>query len=373
MPLADVPAGPSVARYLALGAQPPEQMVQLAQQLGKDVGAPYQRAQAIADFLGQHYQLVADAPSGHSLANLNFFLFSPRTLGGQRGTTEQFAASFSVLARMMGLPSRVVVGFQTRPGADAVTGRDALAWPEVLFTGIGWVAFNPLPLPDTPPRPVESDFQPPPPPSTPPPSQQPTVSVAPGTAGPSHSASAAAAAGHGVVSGGLLASAGAVLLALLLGVPAGLLAARARLRRRRIRAGTPGQRVTGAWREVLDGLRLAGVPAGGHLAATEVSAHAARIADPIGAPGRAKLRLPAPRLDELARTVNVLTFAEASVSAQEADRVSTQALAYVGELRARRSWWRRLRWSLDPRPLRWARRTPTGDPAAPRRGRRRAN
>jgi Transglutaminase-like superfamily/TgpA N-terminal domain len=374
LPVADVPAGPQVARYLALGAQAPEQMSQLAESLGKDAGAPYQRAQNIADFLSQHYQLVADAPSGHSLANLTFFLFSPRNLGGQRGTTEQFAASFAVLARMLGLPSRVVVGFQTKPGGSAVTGRDALAWPEVLFTGIGWVPFNPLPQPDTPPRPVESDFQPPPPPSTPPPSQLPTVSVEPGTTGPSHAPSATAvAAGHGV-GGPLAAGAGAVLLALLIGVPAGVLVARARLRRRRVRAGTPAQRVTGAWQEVLDGLRLAGVPAGEHLAATEVSAHAARVADPAppdipapreaaespadDKPKRHRLRLPAPKLDELAHAVNVLTFAEQVITAEQADRVGTQALSYVGELRSRRSWWRRLRWSLDPRPLRWARRRP---------------
>jgi len=362
LPLADVPSGAAVARFLALGAQPPDRMAKLAEELGLAAAGPYQRALAIADFLSQHYELSADAPSGHSLANLNFFLFSPREQGGQKGTTEQFAAAFAVLARMLGLPSRVVVGFQTHPGTATISGRDALAWPEVLFTGLGWVPINPLPLPDTPPRPVESDFRPPPPASTPPPSQQPTVSVSPGSAAPTRSATPVAAAPNRGFGGGLAAGVGGVLVALLVGVPVGVLLARRGLRLRRLNGGTPGQRVTGAWREVLDGLRLAGQPAGTHLAATEVAAHAARVA---GDPTSAKVRLPAPALDELADLVNVMTFAEQATSGEQADRAGTQALAYVDELRARRSWWRRLRWSLDPRPLRWARRDRLGDPRVP--------
>jgi hypothetical protein len=353
LPLADVPSGSAAARFLALGAQPNDQMVKLAESLGQDAGAPYQRALAIADFLSQHYELSDKAPSGHSLANLSFFLFAPRNQGGQRGTTEQFAAAFAVLARMLGLPSRVVVGFQTHPGSAAIHGRDALAWPEVLFTGLGWVPLNPLPVPDTPPRPLESDFQPPPPPSTPPPSQQPTISVAPGTPGASKSASHAVTGAGGGIGRGLTTGAAALLATLLIGVPAGVVVARARLRRRRLYAGTPGEQVTGAWREVLDGLRLAGQPAGHHLAATEVSAHAARVA---GAPTSTKVRLPAPRLDELADLVNVLTFAEQSTTEQQAELARSHASAYVGELRARRPWWRRLLWSMDPRPLRWNRR-----------------
>ncbi len=356
LPLADVPSGSGAARFLALGAQPSDQLAKLAEELGRDAGAPYQRALAIADFLSQHYELSNKAPSGHSLANLSFFLFSPRSQGGQRGTTEQFAAAFAVLARMLGLPSRVVVGFQTHPGSSAIHGRDAMAWPEVLFTGLGWVALNPLPTPDTPPRPLESDFRPPPSSSTPPPSQQPTISVAPGTLGASKSASqAVAGAGRGL-GRGITTGAGAALVVLLFGVPVALLLARAGVRRRRLDRGTPGQRVTGAWQEILDGLRLAGRPAGGHLAATEVSAHAARVAAvPVGA----KVRPAAPDLADLAELVNVLTFAgDRMTTEDQAHTAGKRARAYVDRLRANRPWWRRLLWSVDPRPLRWARRTP---------------
>ncbi|HWB37261.1 MAG TPA: hypothetical protein VHA75_14685, partial [Rugosimonospora sp.] len=75
----------------------------------------------------------------------------------------------------------------------------------------------------------------------------------------------------------------------------------------------------------------------------------------------ARVRLPAPRLDELAGLVNELTFAGASATPEQARRAGTQAASYVGELRARRSWWRRVRWSVDPRPLRWARESATPD------------
>jgi hypothetical protein len=122
-------------------------------------------------------------------------------------------------------------------------------------------------------------------------------------------------------------------------------------RRRRLYEGDPPGRVVGAWLEVLDALRLAGRPAPHHLAATEVAAHAARVAD--RPPG---IRPAAPGLDELAGLVNVVTFAPGGASAGQADQAVAQAAAYVEELRARRPWWRRLLWSADPRPMWWARR-----------------
>jgi transglutaminase-like putative cysteine protease len=66
------------------------------------------------------------------------------------GTCEQFAGAFVVLARSLGLPSRVVVGFTagrySGPGQVTVTGADAHAWPQVyLGQHAGWVSFEPTP------------------------------------------------------------------------------------------------------------------------------------------------------------------------------------------------------------------------------------
>jgi hypothetical protein len=65
------------------------------------------------------------------------------------GYCQQYASAFATLARSLGYPTRVVVGFL--PGAAAegggyvVRGTDAHAWPEVYFAEFGWVAFEPTP------------------------------------------------------------------------------------------------------------------------------------------------------------------------------------------------------------------------------------
>jgi transglutaminase-like putative cysteine protease len=66
------------------------------------------------------------------------------------GSCEQFAGAFVVLARSLGLPSRVAVGFTagrySGPGEVTVRGADAHAWPQVyLGPRAGWVSFEPTP------------------------------------------------------------------------------------------------------------------------------------------------------------------------------------------------------------------------------------
>jgi hypothetical protein len=135
-------------------------------------------------------------------------------------------------------------------------------------------------------------------------------------------------------------------------------------RRRRLSTGDPPRRITGAWLEVLDALRLAGRPAPAHLSAAEVAGHAAAAAGPpVRGPDRpGTVRPPAPDRGELAGLVNVATFAPDAPGEDDARRATGQAVAYVDDLRARRPWWRRLLWSTDPRPLRWARRRPGPGP-----------
>jgi hypothetical protein len=365
LPTADVPSGPAVARVLALGEGIPPELERLAERLGEDSGSGYDRALAIEQFISTHYRLVADAPSGHAYPNLSFFLFGPRNGGGQRGTSEQFAASFAVLGRMMGLPTRVVVGFQLRPGTTRVRGADAFAWPEVLFTGVGWVPFDPLPRPDTQPRPVEEDLRPEP--STPPPSEAPTQSHSPA---PSTSASEAAAAAPSSSDDPrtLLAGGAVVVFLVLAGYAFAVPWLRRSQRRRRLNRGDPGRRVAGAWLEVTDALRLAGRPVQPYLDASEVARLAVaaaqlRKAHRSGGGGwgsgwtwarsGARLRPPVPPIDQLAAAVNQAAFAPLHTDDAQAREAATQAVAYVTELRSRRPWWRRLLWSIHPGPLRW--------------------
>ncbi|MEU5528036.1 transglutaminaseTgpA domain-containing protein [Micromonospora chersina] len=350
---ANVPAGDAVARVLRVADGAPEQLRRLATQLAEENGAPYARATAIADFLAEHYRVTADAPSGHAYPNLAFFLFGPRNGGGQRGTSEQFAASFAVLGRLAGLPTRVVVGFE--PKADGpVRAADAYAWPEVLFEGVGWVPFDPMPRPDEQPRPVEEDFRPKP--EDPPPSEVPAPTVEP-TATPPAAAGPDRRGGPGGPGTPVLVGGGFGGLVLLVGGLLLVLAAlRRSLTRTRLAQGDPGRRIAGAWRELTDALRLAGHRVGADLSAAEVAerarhalaeAQAARVPTPHPASGG--------EVDELAGLLNQVAFAPGTATPDQAERAATLATGYVAALRAARPGWRRLLWTVHPGPLRWHR------------------
>ncbi|MET8360630.1 transglutaminaseTgpA domain-containing protein [Micromonospora sp. NPDC005171] len=351
---ANVPAGDEVARVLRVADGVPDPMRRLATQLAEENGAPYARASAIEQFLAEHYRVVADAPSGHAYPNLGFFLFGPRNGGGQEGTSEQFAAAFAVLGRLSGLPTRVVVGFRTS-GQGPVLAGDAYAWPEVLFDGLGWVPFNPLPRPNDEPRPVEEDFRPTP--EEPPPSDAPAPTAEPSAAPDPATADGGPPASDGVStpvlvaggSGGLLLVVGALLLT--------LLAMRRSLTRSRLVRGDPGQRIAGAWREVTDALRLAGRPVGDDLAATEVAGHARRaLADARAGTNGDGPTADGPAVDELAALLNQVGFAPGAATPDQAAHAAEVATTYVATLRSARPWWRRLLWSVHPTPLRRARR-----------------
>jgi len=400
LPAADTPSGETVARFLTVGAGVPEDIQRLADQLADGNGAGYDRAITIEDFLAEHYRKVPDAPSGHAYPNLRFFLFGKRDQGGQVGTSEQFAASFALLARLTGLPSRVVVGFDVPARGGTVTGGDALAWPEVLFDDLGWVAFDPMPKSKEPPKPVEDDFTPKPP--TPPPttSQAPAPSDSASASAPAAVLAASPAAGVPavVVAGG---ASGSVVLVLLAAAGAVVLMRRG-LRRRRLGDGGPDERITGAWLEFTDALRLAGRPVPAHLAATEAAGFAAEEPRPVGRTGLLRRAAPRPRagsgltdpgaqvfdagtpgagsgpsdpgaraetsvavlekptsalppLDALVAGLNTVGFAPGHADEEQAQRAGEQAVAYAVALRSHRSWWRRIWWSVRPGPLRWHR------------------
>jgi 8-oxo-dGTP pyrophosphatase MutT (NUDIX family) len=65
------------------------------------------------------------------------------------GDEEQYASAFALMARSLGYPARVVMGFAPEVpdggGTVTVTGDDVTAWVEVAFDGVGWVPFAPTP------------------------------------------------------------------------------------------------------------------------------------------------------------------------------------------------------------------------------------
>jgi transglutaminase-like putative cysteine protease len=129
--------------YYTLPDSVPNEIRALAQQVTAQATTPYDQARALQDWFRANFMYSLDVQRGHSNdAMINF-------LSIRKGYCEQFSGTFAAMARSLGLPTRVVVGFT--PGqllADGlyhVAGRDAHAWDEVWFDGYGWVLFDPTP------------------------------------------------------------------------------------------------------------------------------------------------------------------------------------------------------------------------------------
>lgn len=133
----DLPKGlPPLVRDLAVqvtdGATTPyEKAVALQQWFREDGGFTYTLHRAGGNGIDALVDFLSDGP------------------GGREGYCEQFASAMAVMARMVGIPARVAVGF-LRPspegaGSWVYSARDMHAWPELYFDGAGWVRFEPTP------------------------------------------------------------------------------------------------------------------------------------------------------------------------------------------------------------------------------------
>jgi transglutaminase-like putative cysteine protease len=104
-----------------------------------------QDAIALQEWLsGGDFTYTLNAPTVTDAKSMTTFL--ERT---KRGYCEQFAFSMAVLARLLGIPSRLAYGYTAgsfvTAGHWAVTTHDAHAWPELYFAGFGWLRFEPTP------------------------------------------------------------------------------------------------------------------------------------------------------------------------------------------------------------------------------------
>lgn len=69
-------------------------------------------------------------------------------LAQRSGYCVHFASTYAAMARSLGLPSRVAVGYVSRQsgaGWTSVRARELHAWPEIHVEGFGWVPFEPTP------------------------------------------------------------------------------------------------------------------------------------------------------------------------------------------------------------------------------------
>lgn len=135
-----------VARYTAVPKNVPPQVRKLAADITAGSTTALGQAVRLQRWFtlsgGFTYDLGAPAPQ-HGSDLVDFLLHS------KRGYCEQFAAAMALLARILGIPSRVAMGYtpgsEVKPGEWVVRSRDAHAWPELYFEGSGWVRFEPTP------------------------------------------------------------------------------------------------------------------------------------------------------------------------------------------------------------------------------------
>lgn len=130
-------------RFLRLPESIPPEIRELATKLTENAKTDYEAAVKLQQFFTGGDFTYSLRTQGHSNSALRDFLLRDRT-----GYCEQFAASMAVLARLVGIPSRVAIGYTggTKVGDRWQVGtNDSHSWPELYFEGVGWLPFEPTP------------------------------------------------------------------------------------------------------------------------------------------------------------------------------------------------------------------------------------
>jgi transglutaminase-like putative cysteine protease len=129
--------------YLQLPDNLSPRITELARSITAEAETPYDKATAITDYLRSaitYSPTVEPPPEGTD--PLVWFLFDSRT-----GFCNYYATAEVLLLRSAGIPARMVVGFAQGeyepPDKYTIREKDAHAWPEVYFPGVGWVEFEP--------------------------------------------------------------------------------------------------------------------------------------------------------------------------------------------------------------------------------------
>jgi transglutaminase-like putative cysteine protease len=254
------------------------------------------------------------------------------------GDAEQYASAMALMARSLGYPARVVMGFaptvadtgDSSSGPVKVTGHDVTAWVEVPFQGIGWIPFQPTPTQTD----VPQDQVPKP--QTEP---QPQVRQPPQSTNDEHDlvTNVSIDDSKKKTQNPFSLPEWVVPLSLGVGIPAILvfvpLLAVALLKRRRHRrrrsASRPRDAVAGAWDELLDRVDELGIPTPPPSTRTRT----ARALDPaLGAPGS---------LLTLASRTDDAVFSGRELSPSEVEAVWAQMVQTVNATRETLPWWRR--------------------------------
>ncbi|MGW0330608.1 transglutaminaseTgpA domain-containing protein [Streptomyces sp. NPDC003011] len=145
--LASAPPPPEdlTREYTDLPGSLPPVVGETARQVTAGTADPYEQAVALQDYFavtgGFEYDTSVQAGSGSQAI--------ARFLRDKQGFCVHFSFAMAAMARSLGIPARVAVGFA--PGTPQADGsvsvglKDAHAWPELYFEGVGWTRFEPTP------------------------------------------------------------------------------------------------------------------------------------------------------------------------------------------------------------------------------------
>ncbi|MFJ4679417.1 transglutaminaseTgpA domain-containing protein [Kitasatospora sp. NPDC088783] len=138
------PAPDDIAkRYLDLPANLPSVVADTARDVTRGKDTPYDRAVALQQYFtsgGFTYNTKIDARTGPDAI--------AKFLQDKEGFCVHFAATMAAMSRSLGIPARVAIGFTpgTGNGTDRVVrSSNYHAWPELYFSGYGWMRFEPTP------------------------------------------------------------------------------------------------------------------------------------------------------------------------------------------------------------------------------------
>ncbi|MCG5212412.1 DUF3488 and transglutaminase-like domain-containing protein [Streptosporangium sp. KLBMP 9127] len=142
---AGVPDPEVAERYLRLPRDVHPRIREQAEDVTREADTPYEQAVALQEWFTKTGNFTYDLRTqGHSSSALYDFLINSRV-----GYCEQFSAGMAVMARILGIPARVAIGYtggsSIGGGSWQVGTHDMHAWPELYFEGVGWLAFEPTP------------------------------------------------------------------------------------------------------------------------------------------------------------------------------------------------------------------------------------
>jgi transglutaminase-like putative cysteine protease len=132
-------------RYLALPAELPRRIAELARDWVGDTTDDLERIHKLEERLRRDFRYDLASPSGDAEQPLDHFLFESK-----RGHCEYFSTALAVMLRTLEIPSRNVTGFVggtfNKYGQFyAVRQGDAHSWVEAYIDGRGWLTFDPTP------------------------------------------------------------------------------------------------------------------------------------------------------------------------------------------------------------------------------------